>query len=513
MLGVGHLPRKAEPVSIQEILLDFEKLAQQTAISPGIDNYKPHASQERFHRSVAKEKLYIGGNRSGKTVGGGSEAAMWLTGKHRFRTDLPKPPVRGRVVTVDIEDGIKKIVIPEVQRWIPREFLINGKWSDSYDKSSRTLHLTNGSFLEFMSHEQDVEKFAGTSRHFVWFDEEPPEDIFNECLMRLVDTGGSYWITMTPLIEMSWTKDRIYDPWAEGDDSIFVLEVNTQDNPHIDMSSLERLTRNLSEEERAARTSGTYINRTGLVYPATIFSPKTVEEGGNVLDDFLMAPPIWRTMRNYEHFIMMDHGLHNPCVFLFACYDTDGRIIVYDEIYSVGNLVRDNARIVKNRIDELGLDPMYIVGDPSIKNRNAVTGTSVQTEYAEHGLNISLGNNDVLAGIARVQNRCAKKLLYVTRRCQHLLKEFNNYRWDRYASKKIEARRNAKEGPLKRNDHCLDALRYGVCSSPAMEGEIDMPMGNVLGSPVALSEEFDWDKMFTQEANSPARDFVLGSEW
>ena len=41
-----------------------------------------------------------------------------------------------------------------------------------------------------MSSDQDLQKFAGTSRHFVHFDEEPPEPVYEECRARLVDTNG-----------------------------------------------------------------------------------------------------------------------------------------------------------------------------------------------------------------------------------------------------------------------------------------------------------------------------------
>lgn len=507
------MARPAESVGIAEVLLDFEKGLQQTAITPGLAAYKPHASQEKFHRSTAKEKLYIGGNRSGKTVGGGAEVVQWLTGEHRYRTDLPKPPVRGRMVAVDIEDGIKKIAIPEIKKWMPTKYLKDGSWDKSYDKQSRTLTLTNGSFLEFMSYEQEVEKFAGTSRHFTWFDEEPPEDIFNECILRLVDTDGSYWITMTPLIEMSWTKDRIYDPWLGGDRSIYVLEVNTTDNPHIKVEALDRLTRGLSESEREARRSGRYISHTGLVYSKNSFNPESASEGGNVMEDLLTDIDLWKQMQQFDHFVMMDHGLFNPTVFLFACYNTDGAIIVYDEIYIRDNIIRDSCRAYLRRREQLGVPIRYIVGDPAIRNRAANTGLSYQSEYAEHGVYIALGNNDVSMGIARVQNRFAKKLLYITRRCEKTLWEISNYRWDRFQSSKIASRRNAKDMPMKKNDHAMDALRYGVCSSPAMDDEVDMQWENVLNAPVALSEEFDWHKMYPTDTSSPAYDDQLGSEW
>jgi len=503
------MPRKEKELTFDDILLITEQKLRETSISPGLVAYKPHISQEKCHRSTAKEKLYIGGNRSGKTVFGGSEAVMWLTGEHKYRKDLPIPPVRGRVVAIDIEDGIKKIAIPEIQRWMPSRFLKNGSWEESYDKASKTLNLTNGSFLEFMSYEQDVEKFAGTSRHFVWFDEEPPEDIYNECLMRLVDTDGSYWISMTPLVEMTWVKDRIYDPWIEGDKGIFVLEINTEENPHIKIEALDRITRGLSSEEREARRTGKFITHTGLVYAGS-FVNKSVEEGGNVCDDILEDFDEYRNQ--WGHFVCMDHGYANPTAFLFCCYDADGRIIVYDEIYETKRIVRENAEIYKRHVEELRVHPTYIVGDPSIQNTSAITRTSIQTEYVENGLPIALGNNDVRGGIARVQNRFDQKLLFITRRCTYTLKEIGNYRWDRFASSKIEARRNKKEVPLKKNDHCLDALRYGVMSRPALSDEVDAPVGNVLNLPEAGEKDFDYELVFSSRRQRLV-DEVLGSEW
>lgn len=508
------MPRKAEPVSPAELLLQIERGLQQVAISPGIDAYKPHKSQEKFHRSTKKGKLYIGGNRSGKTVGGCTEDVMRLIGKHRYRTDLPNPPIRGRIVCVDVEEGIKKIAIPEITRWMPKNYLKNGSWEDSYEKLSRTLTLTNGSFLEFMSYEQYVDKFAGTSRHFVHFDEEPPLDIFNECMMRLVDTDGDWWITMTPLIEMSWTKEQLYDPYNEGiRPDLQILEVDTEENPHIKIEAMDRLSIGLKDSERLARRTGSYISHTGRIYGPTVFSDDPSREGGNVLEDVLTYPAIWRTMLQYEHFAMWDHGLNNPTAILFACYDTEGRIFVYDELYMSDMVLSQYANIFLRRVEELGITLQYIVGDPSIQNRLPNTGNSIQIEYAELGINIALGNNDVRAGIARVQGRFAKRMLLISKRCTNTLRELSNYRWDRFASSKIENRRNAKDSPLKKNDHAMDALRYGVCSRPAMDDEVDIPFENVLGLPVALSKEFDWHRMFQEENQSPVVDEMLGAEW
>jgi len=493
-----------------------EKLLRGAVSNPGIDAYKPHASQEKFHCSIAKEKLYIGGNRSGKTTGAIAEDVMRACGRHPYRTDLPSPPVYGRIVAVDFEEGVKKMVIPELQKWTPLSMLRNGSWDDSYDKQSRTLTLVNGSFIELMSYEQEVEKFAGTSRHFVHFDEEPPEDIYDECMMRLVDTDGDYWIAMTPLIELSWVKDKLYDPWLRGDESVYVLEVDTEENPYIQIEVLNRLTRKMSDEQKDTRTKGTFITHTGLIYGEAC-KIVSYREGGNIVPDILGAD-FKAFTAGWSHFVCMDHGLHNPTVFLFCCFDSMGRIIVYDELYISGRekrLVKDNARRYNQRLEALGIYPIYCVGDPNIQNRNAVTGTSVQTEYAEHQVMIALGHNDVNAGITRTQNRFSEGYLYISERCVETLKELRNYRWDRYASSRLAARKNKKEVPLKKNDHCMDALRYGVMSRPAIDTIGETSVGNIINAPVAGPIEFDYELVFSNPENPGHKvyDEVLGTEW
>lgn len=145
--------------------------------------YTPHPKQILFHSSAAKERLFVGGNRSGKTVAASVEDIYRLRGESPYQAVKPAP-VQGRIVGVDFDNGVEKILKPMIQRWIPPSLLINGSWEDSYDKGLRVLNCANGSAMEFMSYIQDVPKFAGTSRDFVHFDEEPPEAIYDECKDR-----------------------------------------------------------------------------------------------------------------------------------------------------------------------------------------------------------------------------------------------------------------------------------------------------------------------------------------
>jgi phage terminase large subunit-like protein len=59
------------------------------------------------------------------------------------------------------------------------------------------------SALAFKSYEKGREKWQGETLHGVWFDEEPPSDIYGEGLTRTNATGGITIVTFTPLKGMS----------------------------------------------------------------------------------------------------------------------------------------------------------------------------------------------------------------------------------------------------------------------------------------------------------------------
>src|SRR5215471_18175627 len=129
------MPRQRR-LSINEM---FSSLSQQmrTAVHrPNINGYTAHPKQEMFHTSTARGRQFIGGNRSGKTVGGAVEMVNRLRGIDQFKSVKHEPPVACRAVGVDFDHGVGKIMVPEIARWLPPSSLINGSWEDSYDKQS-----------------------------------------------------------------------------------------------------------------------------------------------------------------------------------------------------------------------------------------------------------------------------------------------------------------------------------------------------------------------------------------
>lgn len=183
--------------------------------------YKPYSKQKEFHAAGAihRERLFMAGNQLGKTVAGSNEWAMHLTGKYPDwwegrRFDLPVRLWAAGETRVSTRDTVQKLLVGEPEKeeeWgtgaIPAADLID--WSRAMGvanalDSVTVKHISGGtSTLLFKAYEQGRAKWQGDTLHGVWFDEEPPQDIYTEGLTRTNATGGIVMLTFTPLKGMS----------------------------------------------------------------------------------------------------------------------------------------------------------------------------------------------------------------------------------------------------------------------------------------------------------------------
>ncbi|TXN34427.1 hypothetical protein FV233_29765 [Methylobacterium sp. WL7] len=70
--------------------------------------------------------------------------------------------------------------------------------------TARIRHVSGGtSIVGFKSFDQGRRKFQGTAKHMIWLDEEPPQDVHEECMIRLMTTNGLMIVTYTPMSGMT----------------------------------------------------------------------------------------------------------------------------------------------------------------------------------------------------------------------------------------------------------------------------------------------------------------------
>lgn len=467
------MPKKV--VSEQDITAQLITGLRTAAVRPNVLGYKPHAKQQIFHEKQIKGRLYIGGNRSGKTTAGVVEGIWRLTGKHPYGKPpliaTPERPIRGRVVGVDFPNGIKKILLPEYQRWLPPSELKGGSWYSAWQESLKILNLANGSTVEFMSYDQDLDKFAGTSREFVHYDEEVPKEIFNECNARLIDTGGYWWMTMTPVEGMTWIYDDIYEPAVQGmNDKVFVVEAAMEENPHIDKAEIKSFLDGLDKDEREARGKGKFVQMGGLVFKT--FNPEV-----HVIypdsPNYIALGDLLRPERKIYN--SLDHGYSNPTAVLWHSVGADDVAVTFGEHYKAEWTVEQHATVIKQMNKEYGRNPDMYVCDPALAQKNGATGTSIQFEYNVRGLPYMLGNNDVTLGIDKINeylrytDEMKPHWFIYGANCPNLVREMARLRWSKYVSKKIGADRNAQETIHKKNDHAPDSARYFFTQLPDLK--------------------------------------------
>lgn len=171
-----------------------------------------------------RERLMLAANRIGKTEGiGGYETTLHLTGLYPEWWEgrrFPRP-VRAWMAGKTNEttrDILQMKLFGETNHILGRKRLAGTglvpgdaigavAWKQgvtSLVDHAKVRHVSGGwSVLGVKSYQQGRRSFEGTEQDIIWLDEEPPLDIYTECLVRTMTTDGLVMLTFTPLEGMS----------------------------------------------------------------------------------------------------------------------------------------------------------------------------------------------------------------------------------------------------------------------------------------------------------------------
>lgn len=193
-----------------------------------LSRYRPHLKQLNFHAAgkAFDERLFMAGNQLGKSLAGGMETAMHLTGRYPdwWEGAVFSKPTKiwaSGVSGESVRKNAQRILIGEPENestWgtaaIPKDAIRT--WSRATGVpnllDSVVVRFGGGgdvrdgdSFLTFMSYIKGQKKWQGPTIDGVWFDEEPPIDVYTEGRTRtnLGQIGPFSWMTFTPLLGMS----------------------------------------------------------------------------------------------------------------------------------------------------------------------------------------------------------------------------------------------------------------------------------------------------------------------
>jgi len=400
-----------------------------------IVEYTPHKKQKEFHDSLSKSRWVFGGNRTGKTMCGAIEAVR----------KAMVSATEGWVVSVSLQVQ-RDVAQRKILQFLP-ECEIHAVVMKSGSKATTGsrlrgvidfIQLCNGSKIGFKSCDQGREKFQGTGLDWIWFDEEPPEDIYEECLLRTLDKGGIVWGTMTPLKGKTWLHDRIY----LNQDVHKIIQMSWDDNTYLNESEKNKMERNLSADVLESRKFGRFQEGGGVVF--------------SELSDVNVINPIKLDDERYVTIMGIDPGYTAPTGAVWV--KTDGEVYFVVGDYSESEkTVEEHALNLKSKFALFGTPSEVFIDSAATQKSLASGDTTVALQFNRHGINVNThvkkcvgeGVHHIKSLLRNVQG---ERRLFIFRTCQTLLREMRGYYW------------GEGEAPVKKDDHCLDALRYVLMS-------------------------------------------------
>jgi phage terminase large subunit-like protein len=242
-------------------------------------HYRPYPKQLAFHSASAshRERLLMAANQSGKTLAGGMEVAMhstgrypdWWTGK---RFDGPTVGWVAGVTGETVRDTVQRVLIgrpgQEGTGAIPKDAIVEIVPSRGVAElldTIRVRHDSGGlSTIGLKSYEKGREKWQGETLDYVWFDEEPPADVYLEGLTRTNVGNKPCWMTFTPLLGMSETVRRfLLEPSPDRHVTTLVID----EAEHFSQEERARIVASYPPHEREARTKGVPTLGSGRIFP------------------------------------------------------------------------------------------------------------------------------------------------------------------------------------------------------------------------------------------------------
>lgn len=414
----------------------------------------------------------MAGNQLGKTIAGGFEAAMhasglypeWWEGK---RFDKPTVGWAAGVTGESTRDNPQRVLLGRAGQHgtgsIPLELIIETTSSrgvaDAID-SVKVRHVSGGtSLINFKSYEKGREKWQGETLDWVWFDEEPPQDIYTEGLTRTNATGGLVWVTFTPLKGMSEVVKRFL---LEKSPDRHVTTMTIDDAEHYTAEERARIVAGYPEHEREARAKGIPTLGSGRVFPV---AEESIREGA------LDIPAHWVRICG------LDIGWDHPTAAAWLAWDRDTDTVHVYDCYRV----KEQTPVVHAAAIKARGDWIPVAWPHDGLQHDKGSGEQMAELYRAQGLEMlperatfTDGGNGVEAGVMDMLDRMKTGRFKVAAHLNDFWEEFRLY--------------HRKDGQIvKEGDDIMSAARYAlmmlrhaVAKPEKFKGLIDYRMPGVV---------------------------------
>lgn len=356
--------------------------------------FQPVARQMEFFATgvTYPERLLMAGNRLGKTESAAYEFSRHLTGEYPpwwngKRYDRASRWWAAGTSAMQVRDTIQEKLCGPVGNneafgsgFIPKEAFVGEPKSsrsaqDAFD-SLQVRHKSGGiSRVVFKTYEQDRRHWQGSELDGIWFDEEPPLDIYTEGRTRLGGKGMSM-MTFTPLFGMSDVVRRFTD---EEHSLRTMVKYGIADATFMTEQQRETLLAGYPSHEREQRANGEPLFSEGRIF-------RVPED-----DIRIPAAPLARIPLHWKKLWGLDFGIDHPFAAVLLAWDTEGADHLtkppVGTVYILASIRMKGAIILQHvdAIRRIAADvPVAWPHDGHIRDRGS--GEALAAQYRKHGL-------------------------------------------------------------------------------------------------------------------------------
>lgn len=371
----------AGPDAHRAVMLAREKLHRMDRQK--LKRYTPYPFQAQFHEAglLNWQVLLMAANQVGKTRCGGAEVAFHLTGDYpawwigRRYTRPIKAWASGTTndKTRDILQaelcGDPKDPLSFGTGMIPGELIVQTTRKPGVPNAFSAIavrHISGGnSVLAFKSYEMGKDAFMGEGMDVVWLDEEPPEDIYSQCLARVLRKKGLVLLTFTP---ENGSTALVASFMNELRPRQAMFNATWDDAPHLDVEARKQILEALPPHERDMRSRGIPILGSGLVFPV---------EQSRIECDAFEIPDYFARING------LDFGLDHPAAFVSCAWDRETNIFYVCDCFKESNKL---IPVVASAIKSRGGGDAPVAWPHDGMRRDSGTGTGIAQQYRTEGV-------------------------------------------------------------------------------------------------------------------------------
>ena len=460
-----------DPKVLEQALKLAEQIHEKKE-SNRLSYYEPYEYQKNFHDArdeqgtLARQRLLMAANKTGKTFCGAAEMAYHLTGVYPswwkgYRFHGPIKAWAAGNTTANTRDIVQAELFGEPgddedfgHGAIPKDKIVRWDRQPGIPNAISTVtikHKSGRNSKVFMkSYEQGKQAWMGKAIDVIWMDEEPPQDIYSQALRASLKGGGLTFMTFTPESGMTNVVAQFMNDLKPHQQ---LYNATWDDAPHLDDEIKEEILAALPPHERDMRSKGIPVLGSGLVFP--------VDE--NQIKRSAFAIP-----EHWSKVCALDFGYDHPTAAVWIAHDRDKDVAyVYDVYRKSAETPIVHSAAIRARGDWI---PVIWPHDGAQHDKGS--GKPLAEIYRKQGVNMMPkhfenpeGGQGVEPGLMEMLQRFQTQRLLVFDHLGEFFEEMRMY--------------HRKDGKVvKERDDIMSACRYAVMSLRYARGSYVMPRRN-----------------------------------